>query len=296
MTAAYRAEHLIDAREARRRAAGLAFLEVAPWKAMAEGPDPITGSIPGAFPTAITSDFAGVPTETSGHLPLPERATLQRRIAGLGIGPHDEIVVYTRRIEELSSATRAWFTLTWAGYTAVRVLDGGLPAWVAAGGATGPPGTPGAPARDVPPANGREGGGLRVLGVAEVLDISRYGTLLDARPASAYDGARDDPRSGHVPHAVHAPWTALVAGDGRLLPPTELRRWLLARRAIGGHDVGAYCGGGVGSSVLVFAGALLGQEIGLYVDSWSAWRRDESLPVEQGASLTRSEAVDADCA
>lgn len=50
------------------------------------------------------------------------------------------------------------------------------------------------------------------------------------------------------------------------------------------------------SALLVFAGALLGQQVGLFVDSWSAWSRDESLPVERGTALTRSAAVDTDCA
>jgi thiosulfate/3-mercaptopyruvate sulfurtransferase len=45
----------------------------------------------------------------------------------------------------------------------------------------------------------------------------------------------------------------------------------------------------------VFLGALLGQQIGLYVDSWSAWQRGASLPVEQGAVLGRSALIDTDC-
>ncbi|MFH8469163.1 hypothetical protein [Streptomyces sp. NPDC017991] len=46
---------------------------------------------------------------------------------------------------------------------------------------------------------------------------------------------------------------------------------------------------------MVFAGALLGQQVGLFVGSWSAWARDDSLPVEQGATPTRSAVVDTDC-
>ncbi|MGW6195815.1 sulfurtransferase [Kribbella sp. NPDC055110] len=295
--------YLVDAATARRDAGHLVFLEVAPWRVMADGPDPVDGSIPAAVVTSIKADFAGTPTTTSGHLPLPSPSNLHAALGSRGVRPSDELVVYTRRIEELSSATRAWFTLTWAGFRSVRVLDGGLPAWVHAGGQTQPPaGPPDDPrghsvdAQEPPTAAEVRGAGEpRVLDAAQVLDISAYGTLLDGRPASAYNGFADDPRSGHVPHAVHAPSNELMAPDGRLRSATELRKWFLQRRAIGSHEVGAYCGGGVSSSLLVFAAALIGQPIGLYVDSWSAWSADTARPVEQGATLSHSPLVDTDC-
>ncbi|MFE6157358.1 sulfurtransferase [Streptomyces sp. NPDC056486] len=304
MTAA-ESSHLVDARTAYVRRARSVFIEVAPWRVMAPGPDPIQGSIPGAIRTSVKSDFAGRPTADSGHLPLPEPGTVHATLLAHGVGPADDLVLYTRRIEELSSAARAWFVLTWAGFRSVRVLDGGLPAWTRAGGPTAPAR---APAREERPAGSVPGrfettlpqvpadGGRRVLDIAEVLEVADYGTLLDSRPTGAYNGALDDPRTGHVPHAVHAHSAELMAPDGLLRPPADMRKWFLSRRAIGSHEVGAYCGGGVSSALLVFAGALLGQQVGLFVDSWSAWARDVSLPVERGAALTRSEVVDTDCA
>ncbi|MGW6010320.1 sulfurtransferase [Streptomyces sp. NPDC055210] len=294
---------LVDARTASALGAHSVFVEVAPWRVMAPGPDPIRGSIPGAIPTSVMSDFAGRPTAESGHLPLPDPGDVRAALLAHGVGPADDLVLYTRRVEELSSAARAWFVLTWAGFRSVRVLDGGLPAWTRAGGPTGParerrPAAPAhAPHAPAPsPFLPSESGGRRVLGVADVLEVADYGTLLDSRPMSAYNGALDDPRTGHVPHAVHAHSAELVTPEGLLVPPTDLRRWFLSRRAIGSHEVGAYCGGGVSSALLVFAGALLGQQVGLYVDSWSAWARDVSLPVERGPVSTRSAVVDTDCA
>ncbi|MFD6288602.1 sulfurtransferase, partial [Streptomyces sp. NPDC060205] len=254
------------------------------------------------IPTSVRSDFAGRPTARSGHLPLPGPGAVHAALRAHGVGPGDDLVLYTRRVEELSSAARAWFVLTWAGFRSVRILDGGLPAWTRAGGATGPAAQtrPPVPAQDShgTPSfeGGGGGGGRRVLGITDVQEVANYGTLLDSRPMSAYDGVLDDPRTGHVPHAIHAPSAELIAPDGLLRSPTEMRKWFLSHRAIGGHEVGAYCGGGVSSALLVFAGALLGQQVGLFVDSWSAWARDASLPVEQGAAPTRSAAVDTDCA
>jgi thiosulfate/3-mercaptopyruvate sulfurtransferase len=280
--------HLIDARSGYRSADRHAFVEVAPWRTMAPDPDPITGSIPGALLSAVKSDFAGPPTSTSGHLPLPDPATMH---TSLGLRPSDDVIVYARRAEELASATRAWFTLTWAGFTSVRVLDGGLPAWVRAGGPIAAPAT----RRTLPSASTSPGAGRRVLTVKDVLEISQYGMLLDSRPAAAYNGVLDQPRTGHVPQAIHAHSSELIAPDGQLQSPVELRKWFLSRGAIGGHEVGAYCGGGVSSSLLVFAAALLDQEIGLYVDSWSAWERDPTLPVQQGSTPGRSALISIDC-
>ncbi|MFD7154083.1 sulfurtransferase [Kribbella sp. NPDC059898] len=293
---------LLDAQTAYRLTNRYVFLEVAPWRAMADGADPIDGSIPDAVDTSVKDDFAGRPTATSGHLPLPAVGDLHAALHARGVRPTDDIVVYTRRVEELSSATRAWFTLTWAGYPSVRVLNGGLQAWVAAGGVTEhlrnaePTAARSAPEAPAGAADPPRSAGVRILHATEVLDISEYGTLLDGRPAAAYHGYTDDPRSGHVPHAVHAHSAELIAPDGRLHRATDLRKWFLHRRSIGGHQVGAYCGGGVSSSLLVFAAAVIGQPIGLYVGSWSAWSADPNLPVEQGAALSRSPLLDTDCA
>ncbi|MGW4234082.1 sulfurtransferase [Streptomyces sp. NPDC004980] len=252
-----RADLVVDAPTAYAERHRSVFVEVTPWRVMAEGADPVSGSIPGAVRTSVKADFATTPTAAGGHLPLPSRTAVRATLSARGIGPADDLVLYTRRIEELSSATRAWFVLTWAGFRSVRVLDGGLPAWVRAGGPTARlRAAPAAVALDdrceaVRPPDG----GRRVLGIADVLEISRYGTLLDSRPAGSYNGVVGDPRTGHIPHAVHAHSTELVTPDGLLRSPTELRKWFLSRRAIGGHEVGAYCGGGVSSSLLVFVGA-----------------------------------------
>ncbi len=127
------------------------------------------------------------------------------------------------------------------------------------------------------------------------MEIAARGTLLDARPAEHYAGFLDDERSGHVPGAVSAPASEILAPDGSLLPPAALRRWFLERGAIGTHRVAAYCHGGVASSSLVFAAALLGQRIDLYVDSWSAWAQDPDRPVAHGVERGLTAGLDTGC-
>jgi thiosulfate/3-mercaptopyruvate sulfurtransferase len=220
-------------------------------------------------------------------------------------------VLFSREPGDLSSVTRAWFTLVWAGVPGVHVMLGGLNAWLAAGrplairrplaapasttsGAVEPEGNVGRGDPSAAEASGRPAV-VRAIGADELHAVAKIGTVLDARPAEHFAGFVDDPRSGHVPGATSAPAQQLLGLDGALLPAADLRRWLLRRGAIGGHRVAAYCHGGVASSTLVFAGALLGQPIDLYVDSWSAWSRDPARPVVRGSARGRSGDIDFSC-
>jgi thiosulfate/3-mercaptopyruvate sulfurtransferase len=54
-----------------------------------------------------------------------------------GIHADSIVVVYSPSADGVNVATRAWCVLRRAGLADVRVLDGGLDAWVAAGGERG---------------------------------------------------------------------------------------------------------------------------------------------------------------
>jgi thiosulfate/3-mercaptopyruvate sulfurtransferase len=65
------------------------------------------------------------------YMILPE-AALATQIGTIGIAEGSEVVFYTSGY--LPCATRAWWILHYAGHNNVRVLNGGLAAWKAAGG------------------------------------------------------------------------------------------------------------------------------------------------------------------
>lgn len=283
-----------DAVQSRDR---LVFVEVTPSRDRRGAAEAAGGGIPGAYRAALDAELAAV----QGGLPDLEAVGA---LAALWRGPADRrIVVYARRAEEFPAATRAWLVLTLAGVEATSILDGGLPAWVRAGGSMTDAATPphdrnaGAAATPRPARREREASipAPRVLDADDLTDIARLGTLLDARSAVAYHGVMGDPATGHIPGAVHAPAHELLDDDGLLLRPTALRRWLLARRAIGSHTVGAYCGGGIASSALVFAAALVGQEVGISLAAASSWRRDPDRALVQGDGVARGSGADLDC-
>ena len=64
---------------------------------------------------------------------IPPAEALGAQIGEIGIAAESEVVVYTSGY--FPCATRAWWLLRYAGHDNVRVLNGGLAAWQAAGGA-----------------------------------------------------------------------------------------------------------------------------------------------------------------
>jgi len=83
-----------------------------------------------ALSVHLATGLFGTPTATSGRRPLRTFRPAGQG-ARVGIGNATPVVVYDNAGS--AQASRAWWTLRWAGLTDVRVLDGGCGAWAAAG-------------------------------------------------------------------------------------------------------------------------------------------------------------------
>ncbi|MFI9201748.1 sulfurtransferase [Streptomyces sp. NPDC053048] len=240
-------------------------------------PEYDAGHLPGAVYVDLDAELAGAPGPRGRH-PLPDTEVFGAAMRRAGVRAGHPVVVYDGGLGW--AAARAWWLLRWAGHPSVRFLDGGLPAWTAAGGQL---------TREVPAVD--EGdfvprpGALPVLDADGAAALARRGLLLDARAGERYRGEVEplDAVAGHIPGAVSAPTTENVAGDGRFHPAKTLADRFAELGAEPGAEVGVYCGSGVSAAHEVLALAVAGVPAALYVGSWSEWSSDPDRPVATGA-------------
>jgi thiosulfate/3-mercaptopyruvate sulfurtransferase len=232
-----------------------------------------SGHIPGAVFVDLDRDLAAPPGEGGRH-PLPEADLFGEAMRAAGVRSSRLVVVYDA--DDATAAARAWWLLRYFGHPDVRVLDGGLAAWVAAGHPIS------AQAPRVSRGNFEPTpGGMPVIDAAGAADLARSGGLLDARSAERFRGEQEpiDPVAGHIPGARSAPASASVDEDGRFLDAARLRERFRAVGVGGGQPVGTYCGSGVVAAHAVLACELVGISAALYPGSWSEWIRDPARPV-----------------
>ncbi|GGO91292.1 sulfurtransferase [Wenjunlia tyrosinilytica] len=235
-----------------------------------------SGHIPGAHYIDLSTELAGPPGRQGRH-PLPPPEVFETAMRRAGVSARRDVVVYDGG--DTIGAARAWWMLRWAGHDRVRVLDGGLRAWSAAG----LPLERGTVAREEGDFTVRPGG-MKVLDADEAAALARSGLLLDARAGERYRGEVEpiDSVAGHIPGAVGAPTAANMTEDGRFLPREALAERFHALGATPAAEVGVYCGSGVSAAQQVIALELAGVEAALYVGSWSEWSADPSRPVAKG--------------
>lgn len=233
--------------------------------------------IPGALSVDLATDFSGKPAPGTGRRPLPDIAALQSKARAWGINRDSMVVAYDN--SGGAQASRAWWTLRWAGVDNVRVLDGGLAAWLAAGRPTSNHlATSAARAGDVVITPGH----MPTIDADEAALLARQSRLFDARPHASYVGEPGKPGTGHIPGAIHAPSAGNIAG-GKFKSNEELHTRLSSLGADGSAKVGVYCGSGNAAAHAIAAMSAVGLDAALYVGSWSAWSADPSRPVMTGS-------------
>lgn len=250
---------------------------------------------------------------------LPSEGAFAAAADALGIANGDALVVYDGL--GMFAAPRAWWTWRVFGHDRVAVLEGGLPAWKAAGGPTDTsPATPeqlvlSRTASRAAAGSSSSSGYKAVLkndkvrSLAEMLQLvgpaaaaaaaqqplpALQQQVVDARPAGRFAGVDPEPRpglrKGHMPGAANVPFVQVYEGGqlagARLKPVDELQ----AAFEAAGVDVQAplvcSCGSGLTACVLALAlHQITGQLVPVYDGSWSEWG-DPALdtPIVTGAA------------
>ena len=241
--------------------------------------------LPGARHIEVRA-LAAAPQQGGLTLQLPAPADLETRLEGLGISDSSRIVVYMGK-DLISQLTRVVFTLDYSGLGGqTMVLDGGLPAWKAAGKAV----TTDAPAA---PTTGTLTIKPRPEAVADLAWVqSHAGTsgsvVIDARNTQFYVGESNNngriPRPGHVAGAVSAPFDTWVREDGSFKPRAELEAMLKAAGATPGTTIATYCHIGQQATVPYFVARMLGYDVKLFDGSYEEWARTDGAQVRTGSA------------
>jgi thiosulfate/3-mercaptopyruvate sulfurtransferase len=258
--------------------------------------------VPGAVFVPLHRDLArsGTAPDT-GDAPrdwlVPGREDVEAALVRWGArrGPGNAVprLVFYDDIGLNRQAIRGYWLLRLYRYRAdrVHVLDGGLRAWVAAGGAVtrdAPPPAP-EPAAGEGIALGERDDSL-IATADEVLAWSAEASaaggptrLLDVRSPEEYVGADGHGalRAGRIPGARHRWFGDLVRDDGTLRPVEDA---LALVRGSGAEpeDVRAtYCMGGIRAALGWFVLHELGgyAEVRNYAGSWEEWGNRADLPI-----------------
>lgn len=213
---------------------------------------------------------------------LPKVENLMNLLRREDIDNNSKIILYSNNSPKF--ATRVWWILTVFGLTDIKILNGGLPAWILSGFK---------PSLDYV---SRDASNFRPLInneiVASKLDVisalnSNDVLLINTLDVDLFIGnsERHFGRPGRIPHSINLPYTSLFDKYSFTFHGKDILYNILKDRGIfNSRNIIVYCGGGISATVLAFV--LSGfnvPNVKLYHGSLLEWSKDITLPMITGS-------------
>ena len=241
-------------------------------------PEYEAGHIAGAV--YVPLDSISAPQTPDGlALELPPTDQLQATLEKFGISNDSRIILYFGK-DWFSPTSRVYYTLDVFGLSEnTSLLDGGMPAWVAAGGEL---------TRDIPsPKLGKIKLARNDKLVAQAdwikTNLKKDGVkIIDARTANFYDGssAGGQPRAGRITGAKNIPFNSVTNENLKLKDDASLKKLFADAGVKEGDSVVTYCHIGQQGTAAYFVAKKLGYKVALYDGSFQEWSRLPGMPVE----------------
>ncbi|MEL6592450.1 MAG: sulfurtransferase [Bacteroidota bacterium] len=239
----------------------------------------MTESIPGAH----FFDLKGVFADKQSELPntIPSDQAFTEGCQQIGINADSIIVIYDRL--GIYASPRAWWLLKSMGHPNVQVLDGGFPAWQAAGYET-------STSKIMSPERGDFVAKLHKDVVWTAEDILQnlqkvQAQVLDARSKGRFHAQEPEPRAGliggHIPGSHSLAFTEVLQ-DGKMRSPKELKM-IFADLNLGDQALVFSCGSGITACIILLAATqIMDNPMAVYDGSWSEWGLPErAYPIDQ---------------
>lgn len=203
----------------------------------------------------------------------------------LHIPQNASVVIYDSNGSE--RATWLLWVMTINGYTDVQVLDGGLAAWIGAGGELT---TDAAPAGDESIQATPTTDTAFVVKTADVSAAIEDGNakIIDTRNGEQMqDTVNGTAREGHIPGAINILTADVMREDGTFKSADELKAIFQANGLSADDDIIVYSLFAHQSGNMWLALHIAGYDnVRIYQEGYAAWGQDSSLPIETGAFPT----------
>ncbi len=225
------------------------------------------------IPNARFFDIKNTFSDTTNPFPnaFPSQEQFQREARALGI--HNTSAIVVSDDKGIYSSARVWWLFKAMGFENIAVLDGGFPAWQAAGyttenmhvyqGATG----------DFDATYNPEL--MRYFDGVAVASKHKTHTIIDARSERRFKCLEPEPRAGlrmgNIPNSVSLPFMSLLE-DGKFKSKADLEELFKTVITDKQDAIIFSCGSGITACVLALGATLCGyKNIAVYDGSWTEW-------------------------